>query len=77
MLLNIEVVEKKPFESMPSLQAAIRDVESALAGRGRVLIRYSGTESRARVMVEGEKQDQVEALAQQLADELQRSISDS
>ena len=74
VLLNIEVAEKKPFESMPSLQEAIRDVESSLAGRGRVLIRYSGTESRARVMVEGEQQDQVEALAEQLADELRRSI---
>jgi len=77
VLLNIEVAEKKPLDSMPSLQAAIRDAESTLAGRGRVLIRYSGTESRARVMVEGEKQDQVEALAEQLADELRRSIADS
>ncbi len=77
VLLNIEVAEKKPFESMPSLQEAIRDVESSLAGRGRVLIRYSGTESRARVMVEGEQQDQVEALAEQLADELRRSVVDS
>ncbi len=77
VLLNIEVAEKKPFESMPSLQAAIRDVESSLAGRGRVLIRYSGTESRARVMVEGEQQGQVEALAEQLADELRRSVVDS
>ncbi|MED5261083.1 MAG: phosphoglucosamine mutase [Myxococcota bacterium] len=77
VLLNIEVAEKKSFESMPSLQAAIRDVESSLAGRGRVLIRYSGTESRARVMVEGEQQDQVEALAEQLADELRRSVVDS
>ena len=77
VLLNIEVAEKKPFESMPAVQAAIRDAESALAGRGRVLIRYSGTELRARVMVEGERQEQVEALAEQLADELRRSIADS
>ena len=74
-LVGVEVAEKKPIESLPTLQAAIEDVEAQLGDRGRVLVRYSGTESLARIMVEGETEESVQSLARQLADELARSLA--
>jgi phosphoglucosamine mutase len=74
VILNVRVAQKRPIESLPSLQAAIRDVESQLRGNGRVLIRYSGTEPKARIMVEGQDERRVSQLAQQLADELVRAL---
>ena len=74
-LLGIRVAERKPIESLPSVQRAIRKVEAELGDRGRVLIRYSGTELLARIMVEGENEDNVQAIAQHLADELARALA--
>ena len=56
------------------MQSAIRRVEADLAGQGRVLIRYSGTELKARVMVEGEDESRVREFARDLADELRRAL---
>ena len=53
VLQNVEVQEKIPFEEMDGVLDAVRQVEDELAGSGRVLLRYSGTEPLARVMVEG------------------------
>ena len=74
-LLGIRVAERKPIESLPSVQRAIRKVEAELGDRGRVLIRYSGTELLARIMVEGENEDNVQAIAKHLADELARALA--
>ncbi len=74
-LLGIHVAQKKPIESLPSVQRAIQDVEAELGDRGRVLIRYSGTESLARIMVEGENEENVQSIAQHLADELARALA--
>jgi phosphoglucosamine mutase len=73
-LVNVQVREKKKIEELPTLVAAIQRVEAELAGRGRVLIRFSGTESKARVMVEGEDEDRVKGYAEELAHELQRAV---
>jgi phosphoglucosamine mutase len=73
-LVNIPVANKHPIEDLPELQRAITQVEADLAGRGRVLIRYSGTESKARVMVEGPEDSQVDRIAQELAQLLQRCL---
>ncbi len=73
-LLGVRVSEKKPIDSLPSLQKAIQDVETELSGRGRVLIRYSGTEPLARIMVEGEERAKVDEIAQFLADEFKRAL---
>jgi phosphoglucosamine mutase len=75
VLLNVPVTSKRPIESLPTLQEAIRGVESELSGSGRVLIRYSGTESKARVMVEGEGADRVRNFANELAAELKRALA--
>jgi len=53
VLKNVRVQRKVPFEQVPEVQGAVRKAEEALTGKGRVLLRYSGTESVCRVMVEG------------------------
>jgi phosphoglucosamine mutase len=74
ILLNVRVREKVPFASLDSVQNEVRDVEERLSQKGRLLLRYSGTESLARVMIEGEKQFEIEEYAQRIADALKREI---
>jgi phosphoglucosamine mutase len=74
VLVNISVADKRPIENLPTVARVLERVESELDGRGRVLIRYSGTEPKARIMVEGEDEDRVGGYAQDLADELQRAL---
>lgn len=71
---DIEVPAKPPLEDFPAIQAAIRHARDALGDRGRVIVRYSGTEPLARVMVEGENQEQINALADQIAAAIEREI---
>ena len=68
VLVNVPVREKRDLAEVPAVRLAVQEVEQALAGRGRVYIRYSGTEALARVMVEGEDLAQVEAHAAGIAD---------
>jgi phosphoglucosamine mutase len=75
VLLNVAVAEQRPIEQLPELVHRIRQVEAELAGRGRVLIRYSGTERKARVMVEGEDEARVRAYADDLAATLRRALA--
>jgi len=74
VLLNVRVAEKKPIESLSVVVDAIERVEAELDGRGRVLIRYSGTEPVARIMVEGDDEERVQGYAEDLAGELQRAL---
>jgi phosphoglucosamine mutase len=75
VLLNVAVAEKRPLESLPTVTEAVRRVDAELRGRGRVLIRYSGTESKARVMVEGDDEQQVGEYARDIADQLKRALA--
>ena len=68
VLLNVKVTRKTPFEECPKLMQAQKDVEAQLAGKGRVLLRYSGTENLCRIMVEGESEELVQNSAQYLAE---------
>jgi phosphoglucosamine mutase len=74
VIVNVTVATKKPIESLPGFSALVRKVEEDLKGRGRVLIRYSGTEQVARVMVEGDDERKVEEYANHLADELRTAL---
>jgi phosphoglucosamine mutase len=74
VLRNVHVERKIPFDQVPAVQEAARTAEAALAGRGRVLLRYSGTESVARVMVEGQDEAQVRALAAELCGVLEAHL---
>jgi phosphoglucosamine mutase len=76
-LVNVAVGQKKPIESLPGLMKALRQVEKDFDGRGRVLIRYSGTEPKARVMVEGEDERHVSRVAEDLAGELRRALAEA
>jgi phosphoglucosamine mutase len=74
ILLNVRVREKVPFDRLSSVQAEVKDVEERLSHKGRLLLRYSGTEPLARVMIEGEKQFEIEDYAQRIADAIKTEI---
>jgi phosphoglucosamine mutase len=74
VLVNVKIREKKDFEAMPKVNHVIRTVEAALNGRGRTLVRYSGTEMLARVMLEGEDAQQIDAMAREIADEIRSEV---
>jgi len=67
VLINVKVREKVPFENLRSVQAKALEIEESMGERGRLLLRYSGTESLARVMIEGEDAGRVNASAKELA----------
>lgn len=73
-LVNVHVEKRLPFEERPAIAEAVAKVETELAGRGRVLLRYSGTEALCRVMVEGENADRVGQYAHDLAEVVQREL---
>jgi phosphoglucosamine mutase len=77
VLMNVRVAEKRPLESLPRTSEAVRKVEAELGDRGRVVIRYSGTEPKARIMVEGDDELRVRAFARELAKGLQRELGTS
>ncbi len=74
VLLNVKVREKKDLSSIPSVTHALDDIKKKLRNRGRVFIRYSGTEPLARITVEGEKEDEINAMANDLARVLKKEI---
>jgi phosphoglucosamine mutase len=74
LLVNVQVTEKPDLGSIPAIQAVISDAEAQLNGSGRVLVRYSGTESVARVMVEGTDEEQVKFLARSIAEAIEKEL---
>lgn len=73
-LVNVPVREKVPLGDLPEVTARIRSIEAALGAEGRVLVRYSGTEKKARVMVEGPDEDRTQAFAEEIAEALRKAI---
>jgi phosphoglucosamine mutase len=71
---NVRVREKIPFAQVPEVQRAIEAAERELDGKGRVVVRYSGTEALARVMVEAESEERMLALAAGIAGEIQKAL---
>ncbi len=74
VLLNVPVQAKPPLEDMPEIQKAIHDTANILKDSGRVLVRYSGTEMKCRVMIEGEDYEQITELAQKIAQKIEEKI---
>ncbi len=66
-LKNVKVREKRPFNELPEVVELSKQIESELHGQGRLLLRYSGTENLARVMIEGKDQSEIESQAKRLA----------
>jgi len=73
-LVNVRIREKKGLTELPSVAREIEHVEAAFAGTGRVLVRFSGTEPLARVMVEGQDAQQVENFSARIADAIRREM---
>jgi phosphoglucosamine mutase len=73
-LVNVRVKEKKALTDVPAVALEIRRVEDEFAGSGRVLVRFSGTEPLARVMVEGPDMDHVERSCATIADAIQKAM---
>jgi phosphoglucosamine mutase len=71
---NIRVKEKVPFASVPAIQSAITSAERELDGNGRVVVRYSGTEALARVMVEAESESKMQSACAAIAAEIQKAL---
>jgi phosphoglucosamine mutase len=75
LLLNQQVASKPPLESLPRYQAALAEAQSQLDGKGRILVRYSGTENKVRVMVEGPDHALITSIAETLRGVLKDEIS--
>ncbi len=74
VLVNIKVRHKKRFDDLPGVVKRIKKVQASLGDEGRVLVRYSGTERIARVMVEGENRKSIEAMAREIADVIGKEL---
>jgi phosphoglucosamine mutase len=74
VLLNVTVKERRDFSEMPKVARKISQVEDALGDRGRLLVRYSGTELLARIMLEGEEEKKIRLMADEIAAEIRQEI---
>jgi phosphoglucosamine mutase len=76
ILVNVRVRQRLPLEQLPDVQRLIEDVERRLGDTGRVLIRYSGTEPLMRIMLEGQDQDEITGMANQIGELVKSSIGE-
>ncbi len=74
LLVNIPVKKKVSFEKMPVVLKEIKTAEKQIQGRGRVLVRYSGTENIARVMVEGKSDKEIRSLADKISEKIKKEV---
>lgn len=74
VIVNVKVKSKPPLESLPAVAQALADAQTTLGDNGRVVLRYSGTEPLARVMVEAEHQMDVDRFSKSIADALRGAI---
>jgi phosphoglucosamine mutase len=74
VLVNVRVKEKKELRSVPAIAASMDRIEEQLAGQGRLLVRYSGTEPLLRVMIEGKDQQEIQGWAREIADSVKQHL---
>jgi phosphoglucosamine mutase len=74
VLLNLRVHQRVDLKTIPAVAAVIERVESQLAGQGRLLVRYSGTEPLLRVMLEGQDQDEIRRWGQEIIDAVKEHV---
>jgi phosphoglucosamine mutase len=75
VLVNVRVRERRDLASVPDIARAIRGVESRLAGQGRLLVRYSGTEPLLRIMLEGRDREEITGWANEIAGIVRQQLS--
>ena len=71
---NLKVKEKRPLEELPAVMKLVGDAEKELSGKGRVLLRYSGTEPKIRLLIEGREPEQIDRQANRIAEAIQTAI---
>ncbi len=76
VLVNVVVESKPPIDSMPKVVSRISEIENLLGQTGRVLVRYSGTEPKARVMIEGPDESQILTWATELSELLKKAAAE-
>lgn len=74
VLLNVRVAKKKAFQDLPGVSAAARNAEDRLGEDGRLVLRYSGTEPLARIMIEGPEQGMIDGLAAEIAEAIRGEL---
>jgi phosphoglucosamine mutase len=74
VIVNVRVREKQPLEQIPEVSQRIQEAETALQGKGRVVVRYSGTEALARVMIEAESREEMERHAERIAQAIRSTL---
>jgi phosphoglucosamine mutase len=74
VLLNVRVREKVDLHTIPAVAAVLDRVAASVEGQGRLLVRYSGTEPLLRVMLEGQREDDIRAWGQEIVDVVRKSI---
>jgi phosphoglucosamine mutase len=74
ILRNVRVRVKRPFDQLPAVCSVVASIERRLDNRGRLLLRYSGTEPLARIMIEGPDQLEIDALSRELAETLEQEL---
>jgi phosphoglucosamine mutase len=73
--INVPVKEKRPLDTLAGVRSVVAEVEQVLGSTGRVLVRFSGTENKARVLVEGPDSAAIQAHAERIADALRRELA--
>jgi len=74
-LINVDVKRKPELSTIPEINEVIRNVEEQLGDKGRVLVRYSGTQNMCRVMIEGPTYEDTEKYCKQIADLVQEKLN--
>jgi phosphoglucosamine mutase len=74
VLVNVSLPVKKPLEELPATTASIKSAERKLDGDGRVLVRWSGTEPKLRILVEGPDKKEIDSLAREIAKVAEREL---
>jgi len=74
VLINLRVKQKVDLDTVPEVAAVMRAVEARLAGSGRLLVRYSGTEPLLRVMLEGQDQAEIRSWGQEIIDAVKQHV---
>jgi phosphoglucosamine mutase len=74
VLVNVRVRERRELQSVPAIADAMQRIEERLAGQGRLLVRYSGTEPLLRVMIEGKDQQEIQGWAREIAETVRQSL---
>jgi phosphoglucosamine mutase len=71
---NLVIKEKRPLDELPAVMKLVNEAEKELSGKGRVLLRYSGTEPKIRLLIEGREVETIDRQADRIADAIQSEI---